>query len=76
MAEFFQKLPDIPVVCISMLGGDYVNALLKFLHDPPCFPAWMLLSRFDSTIEPTTMLLPVDAISGVETYCDCIQFHN
>ena len=74
MTEFFQKLPDVPILCISMLGGDYVNALLKFCSHPPFFPAWMLLSRFDSTNEPTTLLLPVDAISGVWiTYCDCMQ---
>lgn len=74
MTEFFQKLPDVPVLCISMLGGDYVNALLKFHSHPPFFRAWILLSRFDSTTsEPTTLLLPVDAISGMQiTYCDCM----
>ncbi|XP_072151631.1 separase isoform X3 [Setaria viridis] len=68
ITEFFQKLPDVPVVCVSMLGGDYANVIAKFVLDPSYFPsyfpAWMLLSRFDSTGEPTTMLLPVDAISG------------
>ncbi|XP_039791546.1 separase-like isoform X3 [Panicum virgatum] len=61
--EFFQKLPDVPVVCISMIGGDYVDVLEEFLLLPSSFPAWMLLSRFDSACKPTTMLLPVIAIS-------------
>ncbi|KAF8730257.1 hypothetical protein HU200_017239 [Digitaria exilis] len=61
--EFFEKLPDVPVVCISMIGGDYVDVVEGFLLLPSSFPAWMLLSRFDSTEEPTTMLLPVAAIS-------------
>uniref|UniRef100_K3Z105 separase n=1 Tax=Setaria italica TaxID=4555 RepID=K3Z105_SETIT len=67
ITEFFQKLPDVPVVCVSMLGGDYANVIAKFVLDPSYFPAWMLLSRFDSTGEPTTMLLPVDAISGSQS---------
>ena len=61
--EFFQKLPDVPVVCISMIGGDYVDLLEEFLLLPSSLPAWMLLSRFDSACKPTTMLLPVIAIS-------------
>ncbi|KAG2661846.1 separase-like isoform X2 [Panicum virgatum] len=61
--EFFQKLPDVPVVCISMIGGDYVDLLEEFLLLPSSLPAWMLLSRFDSAGKPTTMLLPVIAIS-------------
>ncbi|CAL5019775.1 unnamed protein product [Urochloa decumbens] len=61
--EFFQNLPDVPVVCISMIGGDFVDILEGFLLLPSSFPAWMLLSRFDSADEPTTMLLPVAAIS-------------
>ncbi|PUZ77833.1 hypothetical protein GQ55_1G405300 [Panicum hallii var. hallii] len=61
--EFFEKLPDVPVVCISMIGGDYVDVLEEFLLLPSSFPAWMLLSRFDSACKPTTMLLPVIAIS-------------
>ncbi|AQK56302.1 Separase [Zea mays] len=73
MTEFFQKLPDVPVLCISMLGGDYVNALLKFHCHPPFFPAWMLLSRFDSTNEPTTLLLPVDSISEMQFEDSCTK---
>uniref|UniRef100_J3LHH6 separase n=1 Tax=Oryza brachyantha TaxID=4533 RepID=J3LHH6_ORYBR len=61
--EFFDKLPDVPIVCISMLEGDFVNVLGEILLLPSFFPAWMLLSRFDSTNKPITMLLPVDAIS-------------
>lgn len=61
--EFFHELPDLPIVCISMLGGDIVNVLGETLLLPSPFPAWMLISRFDSTNKPTTMLLPVDPIS-------------
>ncbi|KAM0841060.1 hypothetical protein ACQ4PT_059254 [Festuca glaucescens] len=61
--EFFHELPDVPTVCISMLGGDIVNLLGETLFLPSPFPAWMLISRFDSTNKPTTMLLPVDLIS-------------
>lgn len=51
-------------MCISMIGGDYVDVLEEFLLLPSSFPAWMLLSRFDSAgDEPTTLLLPVAAIS-------------
>ncbi|KAG8072566.1 hypothetical protein GUJ93_ZPchr0006g41913 [Zizania palustris] len=60
--EFFHKLPDVPIVCISMLGGDIVNVLGEILLLPSFFPAWMLLSRFDSTNKPITMLMPVDTI--------------
>ncbi|TVU28695.1 hypothetical protein EJB05_20225, partial [Eragrostis curvula] len=62
ITEFFTKLPDIPIICISVFGDDYVNVLGESLLLPSSFPAWMLLSRFDSTCKPTTMLLPVDAI--------------
>ncbi|OQU85801.1 hypothetical protein SORBI_3004G312400 [Sorghum bicolor] len=73
MTEFFQKLPNVPVLCISMLGGDYVNPLLKFHRHPLFFRAWILLSRFDSTSEPTTLLLPVDAISEMQFEDSCIK---
>ena len=61
--EFFHEVPDVPIVCISMLGGDIVNVLGETPFLPSPFPAWMLISRFDSTNKPTTMLLPVDPIS-------------
>jgi separase len=63
VTEFFHELPDVPIVCISMLGGDFVNVLGETLLLPSLFPAWMLISRFDSTNKPTTILLPVDPIS-------------
>uniref|UniRef100_A0ACD5YX29 Uncharacterized protein n=1 Tax=Avena sativa TaxID=4498 RepID=A0ACD5YX29_AVESA len=63
VTKFFHELPDVPIVCISMLGGDFVNVLGETLLLPALFPAWMLISRFDSTNKPTTMLLPVDPIS-------------
>lgn len=63
VTEFFRELPDVPIVCISMLGGYFANVLGEKLLLPSLFPAWMLISRFDSTNKPTTMLLPVDPIS-------------
>lgn len=60
VSEFFDKLPDVPIVCISMLGDDYVDVIEK--NRCSFFPAWMLLSRFDSKSKPTTMLLPAVAI--------------
>ncbi|CAM0943846.1 unnamed protein product [Alopecurus aequalis] len=62
VTEFFHELPDVPILCISMLGGDFANVLGETLLLPSLFPAWMLISRFDSTNKPTTMLLPVDPI--------------
>jgi len=47
-------------MCISMLGDDYVDVIEK--NRCSFFPAWMLLSRFDSKSKPTTMLLPAVAI--------------
>ncbi|CAN6220085.1 unnamed protein product, partial [Urochloa humidicola] len=67
-SDFFHKLPVLPIVCISMLGDDYVDVLGKNLLEDHVgilrsfFPAWMLISRFDSTNKPTTMLLPVGTI--------------
>ncbi|KAL6912053.1 hypothetical protein ACP4OV_000858 [Aristida adscensionis] len=63
ISEFFHELPDVQIVCISMLGDDYVNVLGETLLLPSFFPAWILLSRFDSTSKPITMFLPVDAIA-------------
>ncbi|XP_072953682.1 separase isoform X1 [Typha angustifolia] len=60
--DFFQSLPNVPIICISMLGGDYVNLLGETLLLPSFFPAWVLVSRMDSTSQPIAMLLPVDLI--------------
>ncbi|XP_022681893.1 separase [Setaria italica] len=74
VSDFFHKLPDVPTVCISMLGDDYVDVFGENLLEddyvdilgenvaPSFFPAWMLISRFHSTNKPTAMLLPVGAI--------------
>jgi separase len=70
--DFFDKLPDVPIVCISVFGDDYVNVLRESLLIPSSFPAWMLLSRFDSTSKPTTMLMPVGAIPEGLSYSNCI----
>nr|TKW23443.1 hypothetical protein SEVIR_4G292500v2 [Setaria viridis] len=74
VSDFFHKLPDVPTVCISMLGDDYVDVFGENLLEDDCvdvlgenvapsfFPAWMLISRFHSTNKPTAMLLPVGTI--------------
>ncbi|CAA7401560.1 unnamed protein product [Spirodela intermedia] len=59
---FFNSLPSFTVVCISLLGGDYVNLLGETLLLPSFFPAWMLLSRLDPKGLPIVMLLPVDFV--------------
>ncbi|MQM00180.1 hypothetical protein Taro_032908, partial [Colocasia esculenta] len=58
--NFFQSLPSFTVICISLLGGDYVNLLGETLLLPSFFPAWMLLSRLHPKEQPIVMLLPVD----------------
>lgn len=62
MNTFFNSLPSFTVVCISLLGGDYVNLLGETLLLPSFFPAWMLLSRLDPKGLPIVMLLPVDFV--------------
>lgn len=59
---FFKKLPDVPIICISMIGGDYASLLEETLILPSFCPAWVMLSKIDSTNQPITMLLPADKI--------------
>ncbi|XP_078444643.1 separase isoform X2 [Wolffia australiana] len=56
----FNNLPSFPVLCISLLGGDFVNLLGETLLLPSFYPAWLLLSRLDRNKQPIVMLLPVD----------------
>ncbi|XP_078168632.1 separase isoform X1 [Carex rostrata] len=63
---FFKKLPDVPIICISMIGGDYASLLEETLILPSFCPAWVMLSKIDSTNRPITMLLPADKIREVK----------
>ncbi|KAJ3678269.1 hypothetical protein LUZ60_002072 [Juncus effusus] len=67
VASFFKKLPSIPIICMSMLGDDYANFLGETLILPPFPfpPAWIILSRINSTNQPITMLLPINRITDV-----------
>ncbi|XP_020266857.1 separase [Asparagus officinalis] len=60
--EFFESLPSVPIVCISLLEGDYANLIGETLLLPSFVPAWMLLSRLNGVGQPISMLLPVDCI--------------
>jgi separase len=59
---FFKNLPDVPIICISMIGGDLAALLEETLILPSFCPAWVMLSKIDSTNQPITMLLPADEI--------------
>jgi len=60
--EFFESLPCVPIVCISLVEDDYANLIGETLLLPSFFPAWMLLSRLNAVGQPIAMLLPVDCI--------------
>ncbi|XP_078151453.1 separase-like isoform X2 [Carex rostrata] len=49
---FFKNLPDVSIICISIIDGGY----------PSSCPAWVMLSKIDSTNGPISMLLPADEI--------------
>ncbi|KAJ3694888.1 hypothetical protein LUZ60_000265 [Juncus effusus] len=66
VAHFFKKLPSVPIICMSMLGDDYANFLGETLILPPFPPAWIILSRINSTNQPITMLLPINPITDVK----------
>lgn len=74
MKGFFQSLPRVPIICISMLGGDYVNLLGESSVLPSHFPAWMLLSRFVAFSEPVVMLLPIDILEGTPAFIFVLAF--
>ncbi|KAF9608453.1 hypothetical protein IFM89_009819 [Coptis chinensis] len=62
VSDFFQLLPSITVICISLLGSDYTRLLSDVLPGHFSSPSCMLLSRLNSTNEPIVMLLPSAAI--------------
>ncbi|KAG0485033.1 hypothetical protein HPP92_009112 [Vanilla planifolia] len=60
--DFYKDLPRISIVCISLLGCDYVNLLGEMLILPSFFPAWLLITRLDGTNQPISMFVPADSV--------------
>ncbi|KAI3715733.1 hypothetical protein L6452_22720 [Arctium lappa] len=60
--KFFQGLPHVMIVCISMLGDDFASVLSELLPYNPSTHAWIMLSRFNSASVPVVVVLPVDYI--------------
>lgn len=69
MREFFQSLPSVPIICLSLLEGDYADLIGETLLLPSFLPAWMLLSRLKAGNQAISMLLPVDRISEGIQFC-------
>lgn len=63
---FYESLSSVPVICISLLEGDYAKLIGEALSPTSVFPAWMLLSRFNIACQPISMLLPVGHIPKQE----------
>ncbi|KAK9095991.1 hypothetical protein Sjap_021488 [Stephania japonica] len=60
--DFFEGLPSVPIICITLLSSDFANLLWNILPCSPSFSTWMLLSRLGSKGQPIVLLLPVDLI--------------
>ncbi|PIA27888.1 hypothetical protein AQUCO_07400015v1, partial [Aquilegia coerulea] len=60
--DFYQLLPSITVICVSLLGSDYASLLSHLLPDHFSSPALLLLSRLNSDNDPIVMLLQSDVI--------------
>jgi len=69
-------LPDITVVCISLLGGAYASLLKDLLLYPTYVHAWMLVSRMNSKSQPVVLLLPVDPVIEGILLNRAIQIHS
>ncbi|KAG9458960.1 hypothetical protein H6P81_003468 [Aristolochia fimbriata] len=61
--NFFNGLPSVTIVCISMLGSRYTGLLGRMFHVPSTFSAWLLLSRFYSDRKPCIMFIPIDSLN-------------
>ncbi|XP_059463278.1 separase isoform X5 [Corylus avellana] len=70
VTKFFVGLPDVTMVCISLLGGAYASLLKDLLLYPTCVHAWMLVSRMNSKSQPVVLLLPVDPVIEAEASDD------
>jgi len=60
--KFFQELPHVTIICISMLGDDFAGLLRELLPYNSSTHAWIMLSRFNPDSMPVVVLLPVDYI--------------
>ncbi|KAK8943250.1 hypothetical protein KSP39_PZI008971 [Platanthera zijinensis] len=64
LKEFYNKLPGVSVICISLLGGDYTKLLGEVLLLPFRFSTWLLITQFDASSQPINIFLPADLISN------------
>ncbi|XP_022978634.1 separase isoform X2 [Cucurbita maxima] len=60
--KFFDGLPCVAMVCISLIGGDLACLLQQILHFPSSVHAWILVSHLNSKRQPLVLLLPVETI--------------
>ncbi|XP_071705360.1 separase-like [Rutidosis leptorrhynchoides] len=65
--KFFQQLPCVTIVCVSMLGDSYVSLLRELLSSynnlsTTTTRACLMLSRMNSDSAPAVVVLPVDPI--------------
>ncbi|XP_038885485.1 separase isoform X3 [Benincasa hispida] len=66
---FFDDLPSVTVVCISLIEGDLACLLQQILHFSSSVHAWFLMSHLNSKRQPLVLLLPVETIlKGSEDY--------
>ncbi|KAG9457276.1 hypothetical protein H6P81_001784 [Aristolochia fimbriata] len=61
--NFFNALPSVTIVCLSIFGSRYTGLLGRMLHVPSTFSAWLLLSRFYSDRKPCVMFIPIDSLN-------------
>lgn len=62
MTKFISCLPSTTIICITLLGHEYVRLLKNLLSHQGGVEAWMLISRKSAKKEPIVMLFPIDTI--------------
>lgn len=68
MRTFFDDLPCVTMVCISLVEGDLACLLQQILHFSSSVHAWILMSHLNSKRQPLVLLLPVETIlKGIAT---------
>ncbi|XP_022149194.1 separase isoform X2 [Momordica charantia] len=60
--KFFDGLPCMTIVCISLIGGDLACLLQQTLDYPSSVHGWILVSYLNSKYQPLVVLLPVETI--------------
>ncbi|XP_050938056.1 separase isoform X2 [Cucumis melo] len=74
---FFDDLPCVTMVCISLIEGDLACLLQQILHFSSSVHAWILMSHLNSKRQPLVLLLPVETIlKGSEEYSGDICERN